>query len=137
MRAGLMAALAPLALLWGEPCNERKPVEAAGRDLYAIHCAACHGMDATGRGPRAESLATDPADLTLLRQRYGTPLPVDTLSNFIDGRDDTHAGREMPAFGETFFTDKPSHLEYERNKRIAIALILDHLETLQPPPAVD
>ena len=135
MRAGSMAILLPLALFWSGPCREGKPLEAAGPDLYATHCAACHGVNATGDGPRASGLPEAPADLTRLGEKYGMPLPVDTLSELIDGRDDTHAGREMPAFGEVFFADEPAEPQHEPARRIAIALILGYLETLQQPRA--
>lgn len=135
MRVGSIAVLVPLALFWTGPCREGEPVSAAGRDLFLTHCAACHGSDATGDGPRAGSLATRPADLTRLGVKYGLPLPVETLSTFIDGRGDNHAGREMPAFGEHFFAGEPDDPEHERARRIAIALILEYLETLQQPPA--
>jgi putative copper export protein/mono/diheme cytochrome c family protein len=37
---------------------------AAGRRLFAAHCASCHGADGRGDGPAATSMTTKPADLT-------------------------------------------------------------------------
>jgi hypothetical protein len=131
MRATAIAVLIPMAVLWNEPCSDGRPVGAAGGDLFSTHCASCHGEDARGDGPRADSLATAPADLTLLGVEYGMPLPIERLSQFVDGRVATHAGREMPAFGEEFFADEPPNPNHEAARRIAIELILGHLETLQ------
>jgi putative copper export protein/mono/diheme cytochrome c family protein len=47
---------------------------AAGRTVYAVNCAACHGRAGHGDGPLARSLAIPPADLTaehLLEHRDG------------------------------------------------------------------
>jgi len=137
MSMRLMIVLVPLATFWAEPCSDAVPVEAAGRDLFATHCATCHGEDAKGGGPRADSLGKPPADLTRLGQKYGMPLPVDTPAEFIDGRNDTQDGREMPAFSAHFFADEPPHSKHESARRVAIALILGHLETLQQPSDAD
>ncbi|HZY60454.1 MAG TPA: hypothetical protein VFE56_11860, partial [Candidatus Binataceae bacterium] len=45
---------------------------------------------------------TPPANLRLLSERYGNPLPVDQIARFIDGRADikAHGPRDMPVWGE-------------------------------------
>jgi putative copper export protein/mono/diheme cytochrome c family protein len=65
---------------------------AAGRAAYRMHCAACHGDDATGRGPLAASLPKPPADLTAPHSADHTP---GDLYWWL-----THGipGRGMPAF---------------------------------------
>jgi len=48
-----------------------------GRELYAQHCALCHGERADGRGPRRAALSTRPADFTDPSWRAGaTPRRV-------------------------------------------------------------
>lgn len=43
----------------------RSPEERArGKQLFAEHCALCHGENADGRGRRSEGLAGRPADFT-------------------------------------------------------------------------
>jgi putative copper export protein/mono/diheme cytochrome c family protein len=37
---------------------------AAGKRLFAVHCASCHGADGEGGGPAAKSLSVRPGDLT-------------------------------------------------------------------------
>jgi mono/diheme cytochrome c family protein len=60
--------------------------EAQGRMLYLRDCASCHGLMGEGDGPIARALSTPPANLRLLSDRYGNPLPEDQVARFIDGR---------------------------------------------------
>lgn len=75
---------------------------AQGRAIYLDYCASCHGLDADGHGPMAPALSTPPANLRLLSERYGNPLPADQIARFIDGRADVkaHGPRDMPVWGE-------------------------------------
>ena len=75
---------------------------AQGRAIYQDHCASCHGVNADGHGPIAPALSTPPANLRLLSERYGNPLPADQIARFIDGRADVkaHGPRDMPVWGE-------------------------------------
>ena len=76
-----------------------------GRTYYLRYCASCHGENGDGQGPMASSLKQQPADLRLLSEKYGTPLSVERVSAFIDGRDAVaaHGPREMPVWGERFY----------------------------------
>ncbi|HEY2444524.1 MAG TPA: c-type cytochrome, partial [Rhizomicrobium sp.] len=58
---------------------------ARGRELYLEYCGSCHGLTGEGDGPVAHSLTTPPANLRLLSDRVGNPLPVDQVARFIDG----------------------------------------------------
>ncbi len=73
-----------------------------GHTLYLDYCASCHGLNADGHGPIAPALSTPPANLRLLWERYGNPLPADQIARFIDGRADVkaHGPRDMPVWGE-------------------------------------
>src|SRR5579875_1789149 len=79
---------------------------AVGRAYYERYCADCHGVNADGAGPMARLLTTRPSDLRTLGQRYGRPLPIGTLAQYIDGRKmaAAHGRREMPVWGEAFDT---------------------------------
>jgi len=115
----------------GVPVGEGGP----GRILYLTYCQGCHGVAGRGDGPAAASLRTPPADLSLLWQRYGTPLDRERLAEYIDGRRliGPHGGREMPVWGREFFEDAPS-LEpdlVEDEKRHLIEVLSAYLETLQ------
>jgi len=105
-----------------------------GRQLYVESCAACHGLDGRGGGPRASELAAPPPDLTRLHERYGTPLPSDRIAAFIDGRTEVeaHGPRDMPVWGDRFFEGDPGPPRgVESSKRRAIELIVDYLQQLQ------
>lgn len=76
-----------------------------GRKYYLRYCASCHGENGDGHGPMASSLKEQPADLRLLSNKFGTPLSIEKVSAFIDGRQDVaaHGARTMPVWGERFY----------------------------------
>jgi mono/diheme cytochrome c family protein len=90
-----------LLLVWPAAMAGSSDV-AKGRALYLDHCASCHGLNGDGKGPVASALSTPPANLRLLSERYGNPLPVDQIARFIDGRAGVkaHGPRDMPVWGE-------------------------------------
>ena len=69
------------------------------------YCASCHGVDGTGNGPVAAELSQKPANLRLLGEKYGMPLPGYKLAQIIDGRDTVraHGARDMPVWGEKLY----------------------------------
>jgi mono/diheme cytochrome c family protein len=73
---------------------------ARGAELFAGHCAACHGPAAEGNGPMAEVLEVRPADLTALAAAEGGVFPMERVVRAIDGRTLilSHGG-PMPLFG--------------------------------------
>ena len=74
-----------------------------GQDEYTKYCAACHGSDGKGNGPKGNQLAATPTDLTLISKVNGGSFPETVVYNIIDGRrvGDYH-GQEMPIWGERF-----------------------------------
>jgi mono/diheme cytochrome c family protein len=78
---------------------------ADGHRYFVRYCASCHGTDALGDGPVAKSLATPPANLRKLGDKYGMPLPAHKIAEFIDGRDTprAHGNHEMPVWGEKLY----------------------------------
>lgn len=74
-----------------------------GAGLYATHCAACHGAEARGNGPKAPELNPQPADLTALMAGNGGTFPLLRVASRIDGRAPLVAhGSPMPVFGPFF-----------------------------------
>ena len=127
LSGGLLAASAALA-------GDERDVMGAGENLYRTYCASCHGVDGRGKGPVAPSLATQPADLTLLARKFGRPLPVEVIAEFIDGREDVgaHGPREMPVWGEIFFQDlQLGSSTAEKAKRTTVLMIIRFLDSLQ------
>jgi mono/diheme cytochrome c family protein len=75
-----------------------------GADLYATHCAGCHGSDGEGGGPLAAATATSVPNLRTLKMRNGGVFPADAVTAYIDGRAtvSAHVSRQMPVWGEVF-----------------------------------
>jgi mono/diheme cytochrome c family protein len=78
---------------------------ADGQHDFERYCASCHGKEGTGNGPVAKSLAKPPANLRMLGDKYGMPLPAAKIAQFIDGRAaaKAHGTREMPVWGEQLY----------------------------------
>ncbi len=77
----------------------------AGQHYFIRYCASCHGADGMGDGPVAKSLNTPPANLRMLGDKYGMPLPAHRLAKLIDGRNTirAHGTRDMPVWGERLY----------------------------------
>jgi mono/diheme cytochrome c family protein len=115
------------------------PVLAGGKDdirdgqkYFVRYCASCHGTSGTGDGPVAKSLTKPPANLRLLSDKYGSPLPAARLAQLIDGRDAVraHGTADMPVWGERLYTTG----EGERGEvgiNEVIGKIVAYLDTIQ------
>lgn len=113
------------------------PLYADGERLFTLHCAACHGRDATGSGPMTEALTLVPPDLTRLAAQNGGDFPAARMAAQIDGRDPLipHGG-SMPVYG-WFFEGPPVTLTLPDGTALTttkdIAAILAWLERRQKP----
>lgn len=77
-----------------------------GQDLYARHCATCHGTAVDGQGPMAPALVVQPKDLTVLTAENGGEFPLLRVIRRIDGREPLVShGSSMPVYGEFFEGD--------------------------------
>lgn len=91
----------------------------SGQQMYRQYCAACHGTDAKGHGPAADSLKKPPSDLTTLAQRHGGSFPYTYLSDVLlfGPGVAAHGSANMPTWGPIFlFLDK--HNETAVRQRI-------------------
>lgn len=74
-----------------------------GAELYRNHCATCHGIEATGKGPMAGVLVIKPTDLTQLQAGNDGVFPIERVVRRIDGRDPLVShGSPMPVYGFFF-----------------------------------
>src|ERR1700758_2809872 len=101
-----------------------------GKAIYLQYCASCHGTKGDGKGPLASTLTTPPANLRMLSQRFGNPLPEDVIAKFIDGRSDVkaHGPRDMPVWGRRFSSMARGNQRMVKN---AIAKLVAYLQSIQ------
>jgi len=86
----VVAVLLPVGLYAQDHPN---PVD--GKRLYRSYCLVCHGVDGSQRGPLADQLGLQPADLT--SPKYQTKSPAD-LADLAAGYERS-AGTGMPMWG--------------------------------------
>ena len=103
----VLCALLPIGVLVSEQKSESSQPEERiqGASLYQAHCAVCHGQDAKGGGPMAQSLKTSPPDLTRIASRNRAHFPLARVQKIIAGEIPIPAGhgtREMPVWGPVF-----------------------------------
>ena len=107
----------------------------AGAEIYARHCASCHGIDGSGDGPMSPVLLIQPSDLTTLTERYDGTFPKERVVMRIDGRDPLVShGSPMPVYGD-FFEGEYIILKTEAGQpvltSVPVADLLAYLEGLQ------
>ncbi len=96
------------------------------RGVFLLYCAACHGADGAGDGPRAARLPRRPADLTRLAEVRGSVLPRGRLVGIVDPR----RPRRRPDCDELIFLGAPSFRGREAAARGTVLQIADFLDTL-------
>lgn len=101
-----------------------------GSDLFAAHCAPCHGSDGKGRGPVAPALKTKPADLTILSKNNRGKFPAERVRKVIAGDEPSlliHGSREMPVWGPIFH-----QIEEDRDfGNVRLQNLIQYLELIQ------
>ena len=120
------------ALSVAQPALSADNDVAEGHKYFVRYCASCHGTDALGDGPVAKSLATPPANLRKLGDKYGMPLPAHRIAELIDGRDTAraHGSHGMPVWGEKLY--ELGHGEKgEAGISDVIAKLIAYLNTIQ------
>lgn len=91
--AGAASALPP------DVCDPNRPLN--GSQLYAAHCATCHGADATGGWTPTGAAAPD---LTQLAQKAKGKFPAARVADVIryGGAISGHGAAKMPVWAEIF-----------------------------------
>lgn len=85
-----------------DPLPGTPAVVAAGRDLYAANCAACHGPLGVGDGPAGSALSPPPANLRALVQN---PMARDDYLMWAIAAGGAEFGTAMPTFKDTLSDD--------------------------------
>jgi hypothetical protein len=123
----MFRCLLSFLILWPAFLSAQSQEE--GKKLFGLHCAACHGSDATGKGAVASALSEPPVDLTILARRNGGVFPATEVVRKIDGRTPLQEhGVDMPVYGWFFEGSTgsfatPDGLQVETTEAIA-AIIL-------------
>jgi mono/diheme cytochrome c family protein len=105
----------------------------AGGYTFKTYCATCHGKEAKGDGPMADSLRFRPPDLTLLAKRNGGTYPAETVYRTIEGRKPVkgHGGPDMPVWGDAFKNIESGFSEQKVKERIDG--LVEFLKSIQAP----
>jgi len=102
----------------------------SGKQMFKQYCAACHGLNAKGRGPARAALKIPAADLTTLAQRHGGEFPVEYVTNVLQFGPGVaaHGSSDMPTWGPIF-----QYLENYNQAAVQkrIKNLCDYLSTLQ------
>ena len=86
-----------------DPSKQRLIASIQGRALYKTYCAACHGSEAKGDGPKAAKLKIRPPDLTRISARQGGIFPLMRIERIISGEEELARGHgPMPVWGPVF-----------------------------------
>jgi mono/diheme cytochrome c family protein len=117
---------------WGEQADPDAG-NVAGSYTFRTYCATCHGKEAKGDGPLAESLRFRPSDLTLLARRNGGTYPAETVYRTIEGRKPVkgHGGPDMPVWGDAFKNVESGFSEEKVKERING--LVEFLKSIQAP----
>jgi mono/diheme cytochrome c family protein len=97
----LVGLVASTAVLTG--CA-RAPAEKTGAQLFAAHCAACHGTGGEGDGPVSLAMRVRVANLRNLKLRNDGIFPADAVTEYLDGRHVpvSHGDAQQPVWGDVF-----------------------------------
>ena len=104
-----------------------------GAQLFANHCAACHGIVGEGDGPVAAIMNTNVPNLRTLSTRSNGGFPADTVRAYIDGRTlpASHGDRQMPVWGDVFGWGDATERSSEQLAQQRIDAIVEHLRMIQ------
>lgn len=110
-----------------------EPLDLSGEEMFMRYCAACHGSDARGTGPVAQTMSKRVPDLTVLARAAGGEFPAAVVRDAIDGRAlaDAHGTRQMPVWGYEFWVEEGADIVAERSAREMIDRLVAWLESIQ------
>jgi mono/diheme cytochrome c family protein len=116
--SALSAGLTCAAALAG--CTQASEEAPPGVDLYASHCASCHGSIGEGDGPVASVMQVTVPNLRSLTARSGGVFPADAVAGYVDGRrlPVSHGDRQMPVWGDVFQPEDGGNTEDIVSRRI-------------------
>jgi cytochrome c553 len=130
-----LAVMTSLMVMTSPALAQQKLGAPPGRGSYIRYCAACHGDDGKGNGPKASSLTQKPADLTQLAKNNNGTFPAPRVTRILDGSEaiPAHGSAQKPVWGHVFGAGERAAggQPAQTVARQRIQLILRYLETVQ------
>jgi mono/diheme cytochrome c family protein len=107
----------------------KNPDTLTGAELYARHCAVCHGNDLRGTGPVPQPYRKPP-DLRKLARRHGGKFPEAYVNKVLRNGVTlpAHGPAEMPVWGLDF---AGKEVENEREVGIRIRHLVAYIKSVQ------
>ncbi|MDU8946641.1 c-type cytochrome [Ovoidimarina sediminis] len=109
----------------------------AGRTLYVQNCAACHGVDGRGDGPKGVGLNTPPADLTKIAARRDGMWPALEIMDILSGYSRNILPREDMPVVVNILDNEMSEFDPGNGEPILmptkLIAVAHYLESLQDP----
>jgi mono/diheme cytochrome c family protein len=133
----LTAALLTLGLATAAVAEPGQKVAPSGSELFAEHCATCHGSEGIGNGPMAGLLTLRPADLTMITARANGTFPAARIVEVIryGGNVQGHGSSPMPIWGRVFSDEGGRGRLGGIYSRQAVVELKKYLEGIQRQPA--
>src|SRR5206468_3826353 len=105
-------------------------VQISGREMYASHCAVCHGLNGRGNGPAAAELKTLPADLTALAKTNNGQFPYGEVEAVLRNEiaNPAHGTQTTPVWCAAFFDASSGGFSIVTSR---IAELSRYLESIQ------
>lgn len=121
-----------LGTIFAGTCLAAPDEEPSGAQLYAQHCASCHGPQGEGDGPAAAVMQIHVPNLRTLSIRNDGVFPRAAVLAYVDGRKipRSHGSRYMPVWGDIFAWGETDRTAQERARR-RINAIVGFVERLQ------
>jgi mono/diheme cytochrome c family protein len=129
LAAGLMGVSANAQDTIVKKVPPRPTVAIDGKTLFNQYCAVCHGADAKGGGPAADSLKQRPTDLTQISRKNNDKFPEEKILAELKGSGSitAHGSADMPIWGP-IFGRMSSNLNQSQDRMHGL---LNYLEQIQ------
>lgn len=126
----LVVLLMSLSFVPRAGAQETQSAPISGKDLFAAHCAACHGSDGKGAAEGTGSEKSSPADLTQIAKRNNGRFPSMRVTAIIDGEYNVppHEVRAMPVWGPVFRARAHGRLD---SAQVQIMKLVRYLQSIQ------
>ena len=125
-----------LAFATASVAEPGQKVAPSGGELFAEHCATCHGSDGRGNGSMAAVLTVRPADLTMIAAKANGTFPAARVVEVIryGGNVQGDGSPTMPIWGRIFSEKGGGGRRGGNYSRQAVVELKRYLESIQRQP---